>query len=195
MRIGKQVITQWRVVAEVERVEREKEAFKSKMLSKVSGWLADLDSKTLSETPIPQVNPKLAGLMAPLPSNYRPSLEEDQEAASFRDYSMGAIGTTDKKQPLFTTFTDHKSELAATGEQEHAFMSEFLLPPPQPRVVTAQCGTEQFGTIESNMEDPVQKRIAEQLKCITMFDEMKPSLNNSSRISKVKPKGTAPRYE
>lgn len=60
-----------------DRVERQKEAFKSKMFSKVNSWLADFDSKaTLSETPIIEANPKLIGL---LPCNFRPSLEQEEE--------------------------------------------------------------------------------------------------------------------
>lgn len=79
-----------------ERVAREKEAFKSKLFSKVNTWLADFDSKaTLSETPVIMENPKLAGL---IPSNFRPSIEQPDEddQASFRDYSK-LLETTGKK--------------------------------------------------------------------------------------------------
>jgi hypothetical protein len=47
------VFHSWCTVSKQERVEREKEAFKSKMFSKVNSWLADFDSKaTLSDTPL-----------------------------------------------------------------------------------------------------------------------------------------------
>lgn len=122
MHIGKKVFQSLAEVSKQERVEREKEAFKSRMFSKVNTWLADFDSKaTLSETPVIQANQKLLGL---IPSNFRPSIEnEDEEQASFRDYEKLMETTVKKDQPLFTTLSGRK-------DPETDCVREFILPNP-----------------------------------------------------------------
>lgn len=148
-------------------MEREKEAFKSKLFSKVNTWLADFDKKPEIDLP---------------PLNFCPSLEHDDddedEQASFRDYHNNHSNHKQHQQNVFTTMSDRKptqSDLYLPY-QKHGDLS----------MQNPQKAGGNFGTIESSIGDTsreiMQQRIAAQLKGITIFDEMI-SMENSSMIS------------